>query len=68
MDFNCTVGDFNFDLLKIQTLLNIFLIYFVVMVFYHILQPTRVTENTDTVADNIFSHNIQDDIISGNIL
>ena len=31
------------------------------------MQPTRVTENTATVIDNIFSNNIQDDIISGNI-
>ena len=34
----------------------------------HILQPTRVTENTATVIDNIFSNNIEDEIFSGNIL
>ena len=34
----------------------------------HIIQPTRVTENTPTVIDNIFSNNIQDDIMSANIL
>ena len=34
----------------------------------HVLQPTRVTENTATVIDNIFSNNIQDNTISGNIL
>ena len=34
----------------------------------HILQPTRVTENTATVIDNIFSNNIEDEISSGNIL
>ena len=33
-----------------------------------ILQPTRVTENTATVIDNIFSNNLQDDIIGGNVL
>ena len=38
------------------------------MVCYHILQPTRVTDNTSTVIDNIFSNILQDDIISGNIL
>ena len=38
------------------------------MVFYHIIQPTRVTEDTATVIDNIFNNNIQDDIINGNIL
>ena len=32
----------------------------------HILQPRRVTENTATVIDNIFSNNIQDNIESGN--
>ena len=63
-------GDFNFDLLKIDTdnITQYLLIYFVVMIFYHIIQPTRVTENTATFIDNIFSNNIQDDIISGNIL
>ena len=39
------------------------------MVFLpHILQPTRVTEHTATVIDNIFSNNLQDDILSGNVL
>ena len=33
-----------------------------------ILQPTRVTENTATVIDNIFSNNLQYDIIGGNVL
>ena len=32
------------------------------------LQPTRVTDNTATVIDNIFSNNTQDNIVSGNIL
>ena len=35
---------------------------------FSILQPTRVTDNTATVIDNIFSNNIQDNIICGNIL
>ena len=34
----------------------------------HILQPTRVTENSATVIDSIFSNNIEDEIFSGNIL
>ena len=34
----------------------------------HILQPTRVTANSATVIDNIFSNNIEDEIFSGNIL
>ena len=38
------------------------------MVFLpHILQPTRVTDYTVTVIDNIYSNNLQDDI-SGNVL
>ena len=31
-------------------------------------QPTRVTVNTASIIDNIFSNNLQDDIISGNVL
>ena len=64
-------GDFNFDLLKIdsdnftQHFFNLFCSYGFLP---HILQPTRVTENTATVIDNIFSNNIQDDITCGNIL
>ena len=50
------------------TLLNIFLICYVAMTYYLILQPTRVTESSATIIDNIFSNNIQDDIISGNLL
>ena len=36
--------------------------------FPHIFQPTRLTTNSSTIIDNIFSYNIQDEIISGNIL
>ena len=59
-------GDFNFDLLKIDTdhLSQHFSTYFVVMVS---LQPTRVTENTATIIDNIFSNNVQEEIISGTV-
>ena len=38
------------------------------MDFYHILQLTSMPDNTATVIDNIFSNNIQDNIICGNIL
>ena len=58
-------GDFNFDT---DHYTQHFLTFFAVMDFYHILQPTRVTDNTATVIDNIFSNNIQDNIICGNIL
>ena len=64
-------GDFNFDLLKIETD-HLAQQFFNLLCCYgfqpHILQPTRMTENTATVIDNIFSNNIQDEITSGNIL
>ena len=64
-------GDFNFDLLKTDTNHNT-QHFFNLLCSYgllpHILQPTRVTVNTVSVIDNIFSNNLQDDIISGNVL
>ena len=64
-------GDFNFDLLKIDTDNSIHH-FFNLLCGYgflpNIIQPTRVTEHSATVIDNIFSNNIQEDIISGNIL
>ena len=63
-------GDFNFDLLKTDTdhstqhFFNLLCSYGLLP---HILQPTRVTENTASVIDNIFSNNLQDGII-GNVL
>ena len=64
-------GDFNFDLLKVdvdqftQHFFNLLCSYGFLP---RILQPTRVTANTATVIDNIFSNNIQDEITSGNVL
>ena len=64
-------GDFNLDLLKIESDHNC-QHFFNLLSSYgflpHILQPTRVTENTAAVINNIFSNNIQDNIVSGNIL
>ena len=64
-------GDFNFDLLKIDTD-HIAQKFFNLLCSYgfqpHIFQPTRVTENTATVIDNIFSNNFHDEMVSGNIL
>ena len=64
-------GDFNFDLLKINSD-PITENFFNIMCSYgflpNIFQPTRVTENTATVIDNIFSNSIHNNIISGNIL
>ena len=63
-------GDFNFDLLKVDSNHNTQ--HFNLLCSYgflpHILQPTRVTDNTATVIDNIFSNNIRDNISCGNIL
>ena len=63
-------GDFNFDLLK--TNIDHYTQHFFNLLCYgfmpHILQPTRVTENSATVIDNIFSNNIEDEIFNGNIL
>ena len=64
-------GDFNFDLLKTET--NHLTQHFFNLLcsngfLPHILQSTRVTENMATVIDNIFSNNLMDDIISGNVL
>ena len=59
-------GDFNFDLLQIDTdnviqyFLNLPCSY---ALLPHTLQPSRVTENTATVIDIIFSNNLQDDIV-----
>ena len=33
-----------------------------------ITQPTRVTDNTATIVDNIFTNNIDDNILSGDII
>ena len=63
-----TISTLIYYKLTLTTLLNMFLTCSVVMVCSHILQPTIVTENTATVIDNIFSNNLQDDIVSGNLL
>ena len=64
-------GDFNFDLLKLDSDNNT-QHFFNLLSSYgflpHITQPTRVTDNTATVIDNIFSNNIHDVIDCGNIL
>ena len=64
-------GDFNFDLLKIDSdhsTQHFFNLLCSFGLLPHVLQPTRVTDNTATVIDNIFSNNTQDNIVSGNML
>ena len=63
--------DFNFDLLKTETDTNTQNFYDSMCSYGtlpQIIQPTRVTPNTATIIDNIFTNNITDDIICGNIL
>ena len=65
------MGDFNIDLLKYDTnadstarsdsmYISFFLPY--------IKTPTQVTTHSKTLIDNIFSNNIEDGLISGNII
>ena len=65
-------GDFNFDLLKIESV-SLYQEYYNLLCSFgflpHIIQPTRIVENqTPSVIDNIFSNNLNDDIIAGNLL
>ena len=64
-------GDFNIDLLQIETN-NKYQQFYDVLCSYgflpKIIQPTCVTEHTSSLIDNIFSNNIIEDTRSGNIL
>ena len=64
-------GDFNINLLKLEEN-NKYLTFYNLMCSYGLLpliiHPTRVVENQEpSLIDNIFSNNITDEIISGNI-
>ena len=64
-------GDFNIDLLKIETI-NSNQEYYNLMCSYgllpQIIQPTRVVEHqSPSLIDNIFTNNLNDEITSGNI-
>ena len=64
-------GDFNLDLLKIEED-NSYLEFYNLLCSYgflpKIIHPTRVTEHNSSLIDNIFSNNLSDITISGNIL
>ena len=64
-------GDFNIDLLKYESN-NTYAEFLNTLTSYgflpHILQPTRITEYSATVIDNIFGNNFVDKTYSGNIL
>ena len=64
-------GDFNIDLIKIDNNVkyNEFICMMAAQGFLpHILQPSRITEHTSTLIDNIFGNCIKHDSNSGNIL
>ena len=65
------MGDFNFDLLKTdshadsENFLNTLGSFFFQP---QILQPTRITDHSATLIDNIFFNSLEHNIISGNIV
>ena len=65
------MGDFNLDLLKYEThtgtdeFINNLGTYFFQP---HILQPTRITDHTATLIDNIFYNALEHFTLSGNII
>ena len=64
-------GDFNIDLLQIETNQNYQHFYDMLCSYGFlpkIIQPTRVTEQHSSLIDNIFSNNLMDETKSGNIL
>ena len=64
-------GDFNIDLLKLDSNTK-YKQFYDLMCSYgfapKILQPSRITENTATLIDNIFTNNLENNVISGNII
>ena len=64
-------GDFNSDILKIDTQ-NSYKTFYDLLSSYSlvpfILLPTRIVGNSATIIDNIFTNNISNTIISGNIV
>ena len=65
------MGDFNINLLNYQShsetndFINLMVSHYLLP---HILHPTRVTDHSATIIDNIFTNNAESDTISGNIL
>ena len=59
-------GDFNIDLLKYDTNIKYSEFLNTVTSFGflpHILQPTRITEYSSTVIDNIYGNNLEQDTV-----
>ena len=64
-------GDFNSDILKIDSQNNYKRFYVLLSSFGilpFILLPTRIAGNSATIVDNIFTNNINNTIISGNVV
>ena len=65
------MGDFNINFLNYQPhsetndFINLMVSHYLLP---HILHPTRVTDHSATIIDNIFTNNAESDTISGNIL
>ena len=65
------MGDFNINLLNYQShsetndFINLMVSHYLLP---HILHPTRVTDHSATIIDNIFTNNAESDTISGNNL
>lgn len=68
--YSLLMGDFNIDLLKESNPCSDNFINTLGSFFYqpHILQPTRITDHTATLIDNIFFNSIEHFTISGNII
>ena len=67
----CIMGDFNFNLLNYESHndSNEFINFMVSHhLLPHILQPTRVTDHSATIINNIFTNEAEYDTITGNIL
>ena len=67
----CAIGDFNINLLNYDShsetneFINSMVSHYL---FPHILQPTRVTDHSATIIDNIFTNATEFNTVSGNIL
>ena len=65
------LGDFNVDLLKSDSVKEVSDYLDIISSFNflpHIILPTRVTETTSTIIDNIFINSAEYDTLSGNII
>ena len=65
------MGDFNINLLNYDShsetndFINLMISHYFLP---HMLHPTRVTDHSATIIDNIFSNSLESDTISGNLL